>query len=99
MILETIITWLLTVLNGALGLLPQNGHVLDNLPYFMNADQTVTSSRSVSFSILSTIGVAEQYVPVNELGKMFALMVTTYGVLKIAEYVIAAFSLVSKIMP
>ena len=72
MIVETIIAWFFSIVSNALSLLPSIGHTLDNVP-------------AISLSFLKYIGVMNGYMPVNETGIAFGVMLGVFVVFNIVR--------------
>lgn len=86
MIIEGIINWVITVLQYAVSLLPLNGTIFGTIP-------------SLSFSFLKFITLLNGYMPINEIGAVFLIMLSVYASMFAIRITFGIYSQITKLIP
>jgi len=86
MIIEAIINWVITVLQYSVSLLPGNGQMFGAIP-------------SLSFSALKFITLLNGYLPINEIGAVFLIMLAVYAAMFGIRIIFGIYSQISKLIP
>lgn len=86
MIIESIITWFMSIFNYAIDLLPNNGSQFDTIP-------------NLSFTFLKYITLVNGYLPIKEIGATFVLMIGVYAVMFGARLAFATYAQLIKLIP
>ena len=86
MIIEALITWLFQILQYAVSLLPDNGSMFANIP-------------SLSYTSLKYITLFNGYMPINEIGITFLIMLAVYASMLAIRMVFGIYSQLAKLIP
>lgn len=86
MIIESIITWFMSIFNYAVDLLPNNGSSFNSIP-------------DLSFTFLKYITLVNGYIPIKEIGATFVLMIAVYAVMYGARLAFATYTQLIKLIP
>lgn len=86
MIIEAIITWLLSVLQYAVGLLPSNGSLFSNVP-------------DLTFSAFKYITLLNGYIPIKEIGTVFVITLAVQAAMFAIRIVFGLFNQLTKVIP
>lgn len=86
MIIESIFAWFVSILNFAISLLPENGSIFDQIP-------------KLTFTSLKYISLLNGYIPVNEIGIVFGIMLLVQASLLGIRTVFGLYNQLSKVVP
>lgn len=86
MIIEFLFQWLVSVLNFAISLLPVNGSMFDSIP-------------KLDASFFKQITMLNGYLPIQETGTAFGIMIAVEVALFAVGLLLGAFNYLTKVKP